>query len=206
MAAAYWYEKPFLWTNMLDDSVVGARNLSAMECRKGRRKGLLGGLLLAWLLTSGRTVVARNIDNWKYEEGSTEYRKLCAGKIEIVVSSPLPMHVHEFTKSLHSSIDPVETRLLFHSIDFHTGKLACSKIARCSRENNCVYFLTVETVIVSGLWSFNPIASMVAKSHHKSSASRNLSVLGAFDSYIRAFEDFLRLSHMCVARCDLLGY
>ncbi|KAI4493688.1 hypothetical protein M0804_001864 [Polistes exclamans] len=42
--------------------VVGARNLSAMECRKGRRKGLLGGLLLAWLLTSsGRTVVARNI-------------------------------------------------------------------------------------------------------------------------------------------------
>ncbi|KAF7401687.1 hypothetical protein HZH68_007507 [Vespula germanica] len=176
--------------------VVGARNLSAMECRKGRRKGLLGGLLLAWLLTSGRTVVARNIDNWKYEEGSTEYRKLCAGKIEIVVSSPLPMHVHEFTKSLHSSIDPVETRLLFHSIDFHTGKLACSKIARCSRE----------TVIVSGLWLFNPIASMVARSHHKSSASRNLSVLGAFDSYIRVFEDFLRLSHMCVARCDLLGY
>lgn len=42
--------------------VVGARNLT-MECRKGRRKGapILGGLLLAWLLTNGCAVVARNM-------------------------------------------------------------------------------------------------------------------------------------------------
>lgn len=42
--------------------VVGARNLT-MECRKGRRKGspILVGLLLAWLLTNGCAVVARNI-------------------------------------------------------------------------------------------------------------------------------------------------
>lgn len=43
--------------------VVGARNLT-MECRKGRRKGgapILGSLLLAWLLTNGCAVVARNI-------------------------------------------------------------------------------------------------------------------------------------------------
>nr|XP_012147882.1 PREDICTED: latrophilin Cirl-like isoform X4 [Megachile rotundata] len=32
-----------------------------MECRKGRRKGLLSGLVFAWLLTSGCTVAARNI-------------------------------------------------------------------------------------------------------------------------------------------------
>ncbi|XP_067206179.1 latrophilin Cirl-like isoform X6 [Linepithema humile] len=34
-----------------------------MECRKGRRKGapILGGLLVAWLLTNGCTVVARNL-------------------------------------------------------------------------------------------------------------------------------------------------
>ncbi|KAM0736342.1 hypothetical protein ACS0PU_010303 [Formica fusca] len=34
-----------------------------MECRKGRRKGspILVGLLLAWLLTNGCAVVARNI-------------------------------------------------------------------------------------------------------------------------------------------------
>jgi len=34
-----------------------------MECRKGRRKGspFLGGLLLAWLLSNGCAVVARNI-------------------------------------------------------------------------------------------------------------------------------------------------
>ncbi|TGZ51864.1 hypothetical protein DBV15_08731 [Temnothorax longispinosus] len=45
--------------------VVGARNLT-MECRKGRRKGgapILGSLLLAWLLTNGCAVVARNIAN-----------------------------------------------------------------------------------------------------------------------------------------------
>ena len=43
--------------------VVGARNLT-MECRKGRRKGgapILGSLLLAWFLTNGCAVVARNI-------------------------------------------------------------------------------------------------------------------------------------------------
>ena len=40
--------------------VVGARNFT-MECRKGRRKGLLSGLVFAWLLTSGCTVAARNI-------------------------------------------------------------------------------------------------------------------------------------------------
>jgi hypothetical protein len=42
--------------------VVGARN-HTMECRKGRRKGspFLGGLLLAWLLSNGCAVVARNI-------------------------------------------------------------------------------------------------------------------------------------------------
>ncbi|XP_014479736.1 PREDICTED: latrophilin Cirl-like isoform X2 [Dinoponera quadriceps] len=37
-----------------------------MECRKGRRKGapILGGLLLAWLLTNGRAVVARNMERY----------------------------------------------------------------------------------------------------------------------------------------------
>jgi len=47
--------------------VVGARNLT-MECRKGRRKEapILVGLLLAWLLTNGCAVVARNIG--EYEE------------------------------------------------------------------------------------------------------------------------------------------
>ncbi|KAI4504074.1 hypothetical protein M0802_000545 [Mischocyttarus mexicanus] len=59
--------------------VVGAQNLSAMECRKGRRKGLLGGLLLAWLLTSsGRTVVARNMDVHNITEDSHSER----GRIE----------------------------------------------------------------------------------------------------------------------------
>ncbi|XP_024877143.1 latrophilin Cirl-like isoform X5 [Temnothorax curvispinosus] len=46
--------------------VVGARNLT-MECRKGRRKGgapILGSLLLAWLLTNGCAVVARNIERY----------------------------------------------------------------------------------------------------------------------------------------------
>lgn len=44
--------------------VVGARNLT-MECRKGRRKGLLSGLVFAWLVTSGCTVAARNIGEWQ---------------------------------------------------------------------------------------------------------------------------------------------
>ncbi|XP_076668606.1 latrophilin Cirl isoform X4 [Andrena cerasifolii] len=35
-----------------------------MECRKGRRKGLLSGLVFAWLLTSGCTVAARNIERY----------------------------------------------------------------------------------------------------------------------------------------------
>ncbi|XP_024877141.1 latrophilin Cirl-like isoform X4 [Temnothorax curvispinosus] len=38
-----------------------------MECRKGRRKGgapILGSLLLAWLLTNGCAVVARNIERY----------------------------------------------------------------------------------------------------------------------------------------------
>nr|XP_012234207.1 PREDICTED: latrophilin Cirl-like isoform X4 [Linepithema humile] len=37
-----------------------------MECRKGRRKGapILGGLLVAWLLTNGCTVVARNLERY----------------------------------------------------------------------------------------------------------------------------------------------
>ncbi|XP_025264795.1 latrophilin Cirl isoform X2 [Camponotus floridanus] len=45
--------------------VVGARNLT-MECRKGRRKEapILVGLLLAWLLTNGCAVVARNIERY----------------------------------------------------------------------------------------------------------------------------------------------
>lgn len=48
--------------SFLLSGVVGARNLT-MECRKGRRKGapILGGLLLAWLLTNDCAVVARNI-------------------------------------------------------------------------------------------------------------------------------------------------
>ncbi|KAK9304842.1 hypothetical protein QLX08_003910 [Tetragonisca angustula] len=53
--------------------VVGARNFT-MECRKGRRKGLLSGLVFAWLLTSGCTVAARNIDRY-----DTAYA--CEGKI-----------------------------------------------------------------------------------------------------------------------------
>lgn len=44
--------------------VVGARDLT-MECRKGRRKGLLSGLVFAWLVTSGCTVAARNIGEWQ---------------------------------------------------------------------------------------------------------------------------------------------
>lgn len=45
---------------VLFPGVVGARNFT-MECRKGRRKGLLSGLVFAWLLTSGCTVANRNI-------------------------------------------------------------------------------------------------------------------------------------------------
>ncbi|XP_077261758.1 latrophilin Cirl isoform X2 [Temnothorax americanus] len=63
-----------------------------MECRKGRRKGgapILGSLLLAWLLTNGCAVVARNIgkkpslplsyrDKFKIERYDTAYA--CEGK------------------------------------------------------------------------------------------------------------------------------
>ncbi|XP_047349875.1 latrophilin Cirl-like isoform X1 [Vespa velutina] len=55
-----------------------------MECRKGRRKGLLGGLLLAWLLTSGRTVVARNIERYDTAyacEGKTLWIECGEGKL-----------------------------------------------------------------------------------------------------------------------------
>ncbi|XP_017890799.1 latrophilin Cirl-like isoform X4 [Ceratina calcarata] len=45
-----------------------------MECRKGRRKGLLSGLVFAWLLTSGCTVAARNIERY-----DTAYA--CEGKV-----------------------------------------------------------------------------------------------------------------------------
>ncbi|XP_034173620.2 latrophilin Cirl isoform X7 [Osmia lignaria lignaria] len=61
-----------------------------MECRKGRRKGLLSGLVFAWLLTSGCTVAARNIGEFSmttseglqnlqnYERYDTAYA--CEGK------------------------------------------------------------------------------------------------------------------------------
>ncbi|XP_076659133.1 latrophilin Cirl isoform X3 [Halictus rubicundus] len=35
-----------------------------MECRKGRQKGLLSGLVFAWLLTSGYAVASRNIERY----------------------------------------------------------------------------------------------------------------------------------------------
>ncbi|XP_043259222.1 latrophilin Cirl-like isoform X4 [Colletes gigas] len=48
-----------------------------MECRKGRRKGLLSGLVFAWLLTSGWTVAARNIERY-----DTAYA--CEGKTLLI--------------------------------------------------------------------------------------------------------------------------
>ncbi|XP_076632425.1 latrophilin Cirl isoform X5 [Colletes latitarsis] len=58
------------------ERVVGARNFT-MECRKGRRKGLLSGLVFAWLLTSGCTVAARNIERY-----DTAYA--CEGKTLLI--------------------------------------------------------------------------------------------------------------------------
>ncbi|XP_048264306.1 latrophilin Cirl-like isoform X2 [Bombus affinis] len=55
-----------------------------MECRKGRRKGLLSGLVFAWLLTSGCTVAARNIDRYDTAyacEGKTLWIECGEGKL-----------------------------------------------------------------------------------------------------------------------------
>ncbi|XP_076230338.1 latrophilin Cirl isoform X3 [Nomia melanderi] len=55
-----------------------------MECRKGRRKGLLSGLVFAWLLTSGCTVAARNIERYDTAyacEGKTLFIECDEGKL-----------------------------------------------------------------------------------------------------------------------------
>ncbi|XP_076383427.1 latrophilin Cirl isoform X4 [Megalopta genalis] len=55
-----------------------------MECRKGRRKGLLSGLVFAWLLTSGCTVAARNIERYDTAyacEGKTLFIECGEGKL-----------------------------------------------------------------------------------------------------------------------------
>ncbi|XP_076244936.1 latrophilin Cirl [Calliopsis andreniformis] len=55
-----------------------------MECRKGRRKGLLSGLVFAWLLTSGCTVATRNLERYDTAyacEGKTLWIECGEGKL-----------------------------------------------------------------------------------------------------------------------------
>ncbi|KAG7201811.1 hypothetical protein KM043_004530 [Ampulex compressa] len=76
--------------------VVGARNFT-MECRKGRRKGLLGGLVLTWLLTSSCTVVARNIAPAVY---TARGGALCPAKIVPLAPRKAPYEMDEVLERL----------------------------------------------------------------------------------------------------------